>query len=98
MCTNVDVKTLVPPGFKLVDIGGEDDRLEMVLRPACGSRRCPDCGALSESVHSRYVRKLSDLPASGRRVRLLVEARRFRCRGRSCARRISTERFDLTEP
>lgn len=41
---------------------------------------------------------LSDLPASGRRVRLLVEARRFRCRGRSCARRIFTERFDLTEP
>lgn len=98
MCTNVDVKTLVPPGFKLVDIGGEDDRLEMVLRPACSSRRCPDWGALSESVHSRYVRKLSDLPASGRRVRLLVEARRFRCRGRSCARRIFTERFDLTEP
>jgi transposase len=38
------------------------------------------------------------LPASGLRVRLLLKARRFRCRTSSCSRRVFTERFDLTEP
>jgi transposase len=98
MRTNADLTTLVPPGFTLSDIVGDADCLELVLRPARRSCPCPDCRASSESIHSRYVRKLSDLPASGRCVRLLVEARHFRCRASSCARRIFTERFDLTEP
>lgn len=98
MRTNVDLASLVPAGFRLSDIGGDADRLEMVLHSTRRSCRCPDCGASSESIHSRYVRKLSDLPASGRCVRLVLEARRFRCRAQSCARRIFTERFDLTDP
>lgn len=98
MRMTVDLTTLVPPGFELGDIGGDVERLEMVIRPTRPSGRCPDCGTTSNSIHSRYVRKLSDLPASGRRVALLLEARRFRCRGLSCARRIFTERFELAEP
>lgn len=95
MPTNVGLTTLVPTGFRLIHTGGNAERLELVVRPSRPSCRCPDCGAVSDSVHSRYVRKLSDLPASGRRVRLLVEARRFRCRAPSCARRVFAERFDL---
>jgi transposase len=98
MTVNFDLTTLVPPGFTLIDIGGDAERLAMVLRPTWLSCRCPVCKVVSESVHSRYIRKLSDLPASGRRVRLLVEARRFRCRAPSCPRGIFAERFDLAEP
>ncbi len=46
MRTNVDLTTLVPPSFKLIDVCGGDDRLEMVLRQTRRSCRCPDCGAL----------------------------------------------------
>lgn len=53
MCMNDDLTTLVPPGFTLRDICGDDDRLDMVLRPARRSCRCPDCGASPESIHSR---------------------------------------------
>lgn len=95
MPTSVGLTTRIPRGFRLVHTGENAERLELVVRPSRPSCRCPDCGAVSDSVHSRYVRKLSDLPASGRRVRLLVEARRFRCRAPSCARRVFAERFDL---
>lgn len=98
MRTNVDLTTLVPAGFRPVDIRNDVDCLEMVLLSVSRSRRCPLCGAVSQSVHSRYVRKLSNLPAAGLCVRLLLEARRFRCRASSCPRRVFTERFDLTEP
>ncbi len=40
---------------------------------------CPACGAKSRSVHSHYVRKLADLPISGRRVTIHLLTRRFRC-------------------
>ncbi|MGD9800140.1 MAG: transposase family protein [Parvularculaceae bacterium] len=70
----------------------------MVVRPTRPSCQCPDCGAVSDGVHSRYVRKLSDLPASGLRVRLLVEARRFRCYAPASPRRIFAMRFDLESP
>jgi transposase len=44
-------------------------------------------------VHSRYQRRVSDLPLSGRTVQLVVVARRFRCDAVVCGRRIFAERF-----
>jgi hypothetical protein len=55
---------------------------------------CPSCATRSERVHSRYRRRLADLPISGRPVRLVVVARRFHCDAVLCGRRIFTERFD----
>jgi transposase len=57
---------------------------------------CPLCGSRSRRVHSRYVREVSDLPCSGRNVRLRIMARRFCCSIPHCRRRIFAERFDKT--
>ena len=49
---------------------------------ACSRRRsatCPACGASSRNIHSRYVRKVADLPISGRKVTIHLLTRRFRC-------------------
>jgi len=54
---------------------------------------CPSCGTVSRRVHSRYRRRVTDLPLSGRIVQLLVIARRFRCDAVLCGRQIFTERF-----
>jgi transposase len=53
---------------------------------------CPDCGATSESRHSRYWRKLQDLPLQGASVTIKVLLGRWRCRRRECVRKIFTER------
>ena len=57
---------------------------------------CPLCGSPSGRVHSRYVRQVSDLPCSGRSLRLRVVTRRFCCKAQHCRRRIFAERFDET--
>jgi transposase len=44
-------------------------------------------------VHSRYVRRVSDLPWHGVRFGLQVRVRRFFCDQPSCTRRIFTERL-----
>jgi transposase len=55
--------------------------------------RCPDCGRISNAVHSRYHRNPADLPSLGREVRLSLRVRRFYCRNPACGRRTFTERL-----
>ncbi len=49
---------------------------------------CPLCQHTASRIHSRYVRTLADLPCAGRRVRWLIEVRRFWCKNEECPRRI----------
>ena len=54
---------------------------------------CPACGDNRISFHSRYQRRLRDLPWQGRCVQLLFQTRRFRCRNSACARKVFAERL-----
>ena len=69
----------------------------MVVQAKSQTSRCPDCGADTSRVHSRYSRQLGDLPLAGRPVRLILMARRFRCSMSTCKRQIFTERFNNGE-
>src|SRR5215475_3892114 len=55
--------------------------------------RCPQCHSPSSYLHSRYVRRLADLPWLGVAVRLEVHARRLYCRHVECPQRIFCERI-----
>jgi transposase len=57
--------------------------------PAAG---CLRCAALSSSVHSRYQRRLADLPWGTRPIRIQLTVRKFVCRNLICTRRIFAER------
>ena len=67
-----------------------------------GNKREPwrrGCGTRSARVHSRYHRRVTDLPIAGRALRRLVVARRFYCDAVMGGRRIFAERFaDLLAP
>ena len=53
---------------------------------------CPICFTRSRSRHSRYHRKLQDLPVQGSPVMLDLRVGRWRCGNGRCARKIFTER------
>ena len=84
---------LVPPGLIVdrheIGAGG----VVVHARSASAASPCPTCGLPSSSVHSHYSRTLGDVPAHGRRLRIRLAARRFRCRDAACERRVFTERF-----
>lgn len=67
----------------------------MILTVAASSRTsvCPLCRRASRSVHSRYERRLRDLPWHGVAVQLQLRVRRFRCRTAGCRRKIFVERL-----
>jgi transposase len=86
--------SLVPPGFLVEDVVCDADRMIITVRHSKGFGVCPACGTVSRRVHSRYRRRVSDLPLCGRSVQLLVVARRFRCDAVLCRRQIFAERFE----
>jgi len=64
-------------------------RVRAVQKAVC----CPLCNEPSSSLHSRYVRRIADLPWHGVAIRLELNTRKFRCRNELCHRRIFCERL-----
>jgi len=81
-------------GLVVESIALDGDRVRVSARSSAASASCPCCGRASRRVHSRYQRRLADLPAHGRWVEMIITARRFRCPHADCARRIFAERLD----
>ncbi len=71
-------------------------QLLMLLRAVRPDSACPGCGTFSDRVHSRYQRKLSDLPWEGLPVRVQLRTRRFFCVRPECSQTIFAERFPST--
>ena len=61
--------------------------------------QCPLCQQLTHRVHSRYSRKLTDLPWADYNITLQLRVQKFFCINALCKRRIFTERLGgITAP
>jgi hypothetical protein len=92
-CSRHSRSSRVPRGFVVESACYEGDKAVIAVRASGSVGVCPSCGTVSRRVRSRYRRRVTDLPLSGRIVQLLVIARRFRCDAVLCGRQIFTERF-----
>src|SRR5258707_9667424 len=81
------------PGFEIESVEEYKDAITITARSTKLSAPCPDCGQLSQRVHSYYIRTPNDLPCSGRPVRLKLQVRRFRCLQANCRRKTFVERL-----
>lgn len=84
---------LIPPGFTVEGASTLGTVTTIAVISASAASCCPVCGTASHRTHSRYVRKIADLPLAGHWVRLLATVRRFWCDAVRCGRRIFAERF-----
>ena len=85
--------TLVPDiaEVELVSLGRVAGAIEMRLKTCRVSAQCPRCGTSTKKVHSRYVRRLADLPWHGVPVVIHLQTRRFFCVEPGCQRKVFTE-------
>lgn len=82
-----------PATLRCRQIQIESDAVTITVESLAPEGLCPLCGRPSSREHSRYTRRLGDLPWQGRSVRLLLLARKFFCRSPTCRRRIFAERL-----
>ena len=88
------IASLIPRGLIVESETRFGDEIRLLVRAEARVVACPLCASPSRRIHSRYVRRVSDLPCSGRLVRLHIMTRRFCCEQPRCPRRIFAERFD----
>ena len=67
--------------------------LRIRARSICEESQCPKCGNESRRVHSRYKRRLQDIPLGEYEVELELRVRRYFCDNEECSRRIYAERL-----
>src|SRR3712207_855943 len=79
------------PDLFLETMEADDQGVRLTASVTHATTPCPICAESATRVHSRYQRTVADLPWAGRRVRLLVQVRRFFCDTPTCPRAIFAE-------
>lgn len=93
----MDTKTLLadPALLKIEKIVAEKSSLIIFTKSVQKQVRCPVCQYISVKQHSRYGRRLADLPWQGVAVKICLSMRRFFCTNDLCARKIFAERLPI---
>lgn len=86
------------PDLKVRRMVVEGGAIWLYAESPADSAICPSCGAVSRSVHDRYVRRPSGVPWGGHVVRFAVTVRSFRCDNPNCARATFAEEFGAALP
>lgn len=84
---------LLPQGLRITTIERQETGLLIEVLSTQMTCRCRLCGAESDAAHSRYQRRISDLPCAGQPIRLRLSVRTFFCHHPHCARKIITLRL-----
>jgi transposase len=94
----MQASTLLPDVTEvaLESIRSDRSMIRLLVHVARPEAACPLCSQSSTRVHSRYERKLADLPWYGVPVQVILHTRRFFCRTAGCSQRVFTERLPHT--
>ena len=83
----------IPNLVNLQCLKEQEDHILLELTTKSTQGICPDCSQVTYSRHSRYVRKLLDLPWAGIPVKVNLSVNKYYCRNEECGRKIFTERL-----
>ena len=91
----MNITTLIPDpeSLRLECIASGTHLITLIVKTFRPQARCPSCGQPSKRIHSRYERRITDLPWNGIPVRLHLRTRKFFCTNDNCSRSIFTERL-----
>lgn len=94
----MQASTLLPDvaEIALESIRSDRSTIRLLVHVARSEASCPLCSRSSKHVHSRYERRLADLPWNGIPVQVILHTRRFFCRTAGCSQRVFTERLPHT--
>lgn len=83
----------LPSGLEVIGCSKLEGSLCISLLSRRPHAQCSFCGTVATRIHSRYQRKLADLPSTGQPVHFLLTVRKFFCDVPTCPRKIFAERL-----
>lgn len=84
--------------LRVIDNKKVDNTFYITCKMDINESTCPYCNEISNSVHSSYIRTISDLSIQNNEVKLLLITRKFFCLNSKCKHKTFGERFDFVEP
>ena len=81
------------PHLRVTSVELHSDGIHVEAVAETAAVACPLCGRFADRVHSRYRRRVKDLPWQGRSVVLHLMVRKFHCGNPRCTRTIFCERI-----
>ena len=82
-----------PEAIRIISFISNSDSISVVAETSGTFGVCPVCCLPSKSLHSGYLRQVSDLPWHGVAIRIHLNTRKFRCRNDLCRRKVFCERL-----
>src|SRR5436305_14420305 len=83
----------LPEGLSIERVTASANELLVQVLSSSPKACCPLCGVLASRIHSRYTRRVTDLPCVGQHMTLLLTVRKFFCPNSACPRNIFAEQF-----
>ncbi|MEQ8199524.1 MAG: ISL3 family transposase [Clostridiaceae bacterium] len=80
--------------FTIGNIEYDENKVLITLKSNTTEAKCTCCGHITSKVHSRYERKILDLPILDKYTELKLISRRFFCINDNCQRKVFAEQFD----
>lgn len=90
---NISTLSADPETIRILSFVSNLDSITVVAQTSQSFGICPICQTGSDSLHSNYVRQLTDLPWHGVSIRIQLHSRKFRCRNEFCQRKVFCERL-----
>ena len=87
------VKT-VDPYFEYESHTIEGGVMRLYVHSSRKEAVCPNCGGVSEKVHSVYKRKFRDLPIQGKKAEIVINNRKYFCLNTGCDHKTFAETFE----
>lgn len=82
-----------PEAIRIISFVSNADSITIVAQASNLFGICPVCDTPSKSLHSNYLRQVSDLPWHGVAIQMNLNTRKFRCRSDLCRRKVFCERL-----
>lgn len=83
--------------LKVTEIKYDGDTILIDVESKSKKAICPFCGETANSIQSRYVRPIKDLPIQEYKVILNIHVRNFYCKNKKCKVKMFAEKFNFYE-
>lgn len=81
----------------VIDSQKKENTIYIKCEMKTSQSKCPYCESLSNSIHSKYIRTISDLPIQNNKVKLLIIVRKFFCSNPNCNHKTFGEKLNFVE-
>lgn len=89
MLTSYYTKEIIEhQGVNVNNIKETEEIIEIHIEKQRKANKCPICGRMTDKIHDYRIQIIKELPAFGKKVRLVLRKRRYRC---ECGKRFSEE-------